>query len=637
MKKSLLSLLIIFILFGSFGCNNSKTVIDTKQDNNYDVSKNVEGKYPITWKGENLYKDYDEWLLDYEKIKDYPKVFEKFRGKLNTVDGLYEYTMACFNPDFLSIYEKLQAYSDYGVSAFPSNPTYLNCYAKLNAYAQEYDNATAFVNEELFSIPYKDRVKLFNDEKLKKYKHYYSIYLDEDAFYLDEKEQLIANTLGFSDARAEGLYSILAYSDLNDVEFILPSGETIYINDTNLRSFLSKDYDLDTKLKIYDAWWENVSNYADAFAFNLESEMLEEYSYAKLKGFDSTKEYVLDDSDLPSDVIDLVLEAAHSDVDRHAQYFKVYANRDMSDKYYTFSEYKPISNYDYHCPNYDDAVDQVANSLNILGEEYINAYNAIINAGGIDVYPSDNKVGGAFECGGYYGVIPFVMFNYDDTFDSVSTIAHEMGHACFDKLTMDNREYQDWNPSIFTQEVASTTNELLFTSYLINNAKTDEEKLFYLENILSTWTGSFFRQCFFQEFENYCHEKVESGETLVADDLTQKWEELSRLYYGNDISLGEYGAYRWITLDHLYYNHYVFKYATSICYASIIASDILNNKELAVDNYLAFLKDGNSKTPAEALKMVGIDIEDKNTYVKALNYFDTLLDEFVELSNKVNG
>lgn len=60
---------------------------------------------------------------------------------------------------------------------------------------------------------------------------------------------------------------------------------------------------------------------------------------------------------------------------------------------------------------------------------------------------------------------PYILLNYDNSLDSVSTLVHELGHGVYGYLSQKNQEYYNAQPSIFTHEVASTTNEALLYEF----------------------------------------------------------------------------------------------------------------------------------------------------------------------------
>ncbi len=211
-----------------------------------------------------------------------------------------------------------------------------------------------------------------------------------------------------------------------------------------------------------------------------------------------------------------------------------------------------------------------------------------------------------------------------------------MGHAVYDMFAHENQPIYYASPTIYTHEVASTTNELLYYTYKINNAKDDEEKLYYIENILSMFSGTFFYQVMYSEFEDYIYKAVESGSGLNESDLGDKWMELTDFYRSDYVvSFPDY-RYHWASIPHFYYTYYVYQYAADIAYAASIAERITTGEENAADEYIEFLKLGASKKPVELLDVAGIDPLSKDTYKYALDYYGKLVDEYEALVENKN-
>ena len=82
--------------------------------------------------------------------------------------------------------------------------------------------------------------------------------------------------------------------------------------------------------------------------------------------------------------------------------------------------------------------------------------------------------------GSIYDVHPYVLLNHNDDYESLSTFAHEWGHAVHSMLANNNNPYETAGYSTFIAEMASTINEILLQEYMIKNARSNEERLYYL-------------------------------------------------------------------------------------------------------------------------------------------------------------
>ena len=100
--------------------------------------------------------------------------------------------------------------------------------------------------------------------------------------------------------------------------------------------------------------------------------------------------------------------------------------------------------------------------LKPLGAEYgkVLAEGLDPHNGWIDLYPCKDKESGAFSSS-VYGLHPYVMMNYQDSLDDMSTLAHEFGHALHSDLAMKAQPYPNFRYVPFLAEIASTCNEAL--------------------------------------------------------------------------------------------------------------------------------------------------------------------------------
>lgn len=162
----------------------------------------------------------------------------------------------------------------------------------------------------------------------------------------------------------------------------------------------------------------------------------------------------------------------------------------------------------------------------------------------------------------------------------------------------------------------------------MNHATNDDEKLYYLENLLTMFNSAFFTQMLFAEFEDKMYQTVESGMSLDAEELSDTYMELMELYYGDTLKQFPDKRYGWATIPHFYYVYYVYQYASSVTYVASIAERISSGEEGAAEDYISFLKLGRSACPEVLLGTAGIDPLEKETYDKALAYYKGLVDEY---------
>jgi oligoendopeptidase F len=230
---------------------------------------------------------------------------------------------------------------------------------------------------------------------------------------------------------------------------------------------------------------------------------------------------------------------------------------------------------------------------------------------------------------------PFILMNYNGKFSSVSTLAHEMGHALHSWYSNNNQPFPKAEYPIFLAEIASTFNENLLVGYMIKNETDELMKMFILDKYIEGFRTTLYRQTMFAEFELEMNSHIEKGGTLTADWLDKKYIELTREYYGQKdkiLDVDEYIANEWSAIPHFYYNFYVYQYSTGIIASGILSEYILNGGREEREKYINFLKSGNSDYPINILKKAGVNLTDPNSFKTVFQSIDKLVTELEMIS-----
>ncbi|MDE6967713.1 MAG: oligoendopeptidase F, partial [Clostridia bacterium] len=278
---------------------------------------------------------------------------------------------------------------------------------------------------------------------------------------------------------------------------------------------------------------------------------------------------------------------------------------------------------------YEDAEKLVKEALKPLGEDYQELLTQAFDDKWIDVYENKGKRSGAYSWG-CYGVHPYVLLNYTGVTHDVFTIAHELGHAMHSYYSNSSLPYEKASYEIFVAEVASTVNEILLLKYMISNSS-GEEKKYLLSYYLDMFRTTLFRQTQFAEFEKVAHSAYENGVSLTAEFLCEEYKKLNDKYYKKSTADDGLIQYEWARIPHFYRSFYVYKYATGITSAVVIANGILKDSK-NVESYKKFLSLGGSMPPSEILKVAGVNLEDKKTFEIAMNEFKDTLEQLKELT-----
>jgi oligoendopeptidase F len=270
-----------------------------------------------------------------------------------------------------------------------------------------------------------------------------------------------------------------------------------------------------------------------------------------------------------------------------------------------------------------------------LGEDYTRALAQHFQEGWMDALPRKGKRPGAYEQGEAYDVHPFVLLSFNNGYDSVSTLAHEWGHAMHSVLAIANQPYSLADYPIFVAEIPSTTNEMLLADHVSGHAKTKEEKIYALARQLEGLRTTFFRQAQFAEFELKAHEAIEKDQPLTGADLSRLYLDLLRRYYGDAEGVMKvedvYGA-EWAGVPHFYTDYYVYQYATCISAAAYFAENIEKGDTALRSRYFDMLKAGGSDDAYLVVKKAGLDMATPAPYRALVARMARLTDELDALT-----
>jgi oligoendopeptidase F len=273
-------------------------------------------------------------------------------------------------------------------------------------------------------------------------------------------------------------------------------------------------------------------------------------------------------------------------------------------------------------------------AMAVLGEDWVSKQKEAMDARWMHVYPQRGKAPGAYMAGFAYDVHPYLLLNHNDDYASLSTMAHEWGHAMHTLYAREAQPFETAGYSIFIAEIPSTSLELILQDYMQKNAETVDEKLFYLGHALEGMRGTFFRQTMFAEFELALYAAVERGEALSGERISKIYGEILKRYHGHDdgvVKIDDLYSNEWMFVPHFYRNMYVYQYATSKTAGTALYAKIVNEGEAGVENYKNLLRAGGSNYPYLLLADAGVDLAKPEPYQAIVAKMNAIMDEMETL------
>ena len=451
----------------------------------------------------------------------------------------------------------------------------------------------------------------------------------QKAHILTQAEENILAQMSEITGATNDIFTMLNNADIKFGTIIDEDGDETEVTHGNFIKFM-ESHDRDVRKNaynaVYDAYKELINTIASAYNYNTKTDVVS----ARIRKYESARAAALSGDNIPEEVYDNLVAEVHKNLPAMHRYVELRKKLLGVDKLYMYDMYVPLIKLPETSVSFEEGLDIMRDALQPLGEEYLTKMNKGIEEGWIDVYENKGKTSGAYSFG-CYDSYPYILLNYTDTLKDVFTIIHEMGHSMHSRYTRDEQPYIYGSHSIFTAEVASTVNESLLMQHLLRTEDEKEMRKYLLNMHLEEFRTTLFRQTMFAEFEDITHKAIESGETLTAEWMCQQYEDLNAQYYGSAVEKDDVIRYEWARIPHFYNAFYVYKYATGYSAATAISKKILTEGKPAAQDYIRFLKTGESDHPIELLKIAGVDMSSPLPVQQAMETFNQLLDEFESL------
>lgn len=589
--------------------------------------------YKYKWDLTKIYKTNADFENDCKKVKNLITEYRK-KYENHTMDNAKIFYDSIIDEiEIERLLEKLYSYSNLKKDEDVANTENQELRSKVvNLYDYASKNmfftSTEMLKKDYSLIEefYKEEPRLLEHENNLKDSFRYKKYM-----LSDEEEKLLSN-ISKAFGNDEETYGYLVDSDMTFGEIKDENGNMVELTDTNYSVYIESK-NRSVRKAAFESLYNHYKQFKNTITSLFNGSINESVSMAKLRGYPSAFLASLYKDDMKESVYNTLVDTIHNNLDVYQKYYELKKEVLNLDELHLYDIYTPMIDEGGKKYSFEEAKEMVLNALSVLGDDYINNFKKIFDEKWVDVYPNKNKRGGAYS-GGCYDTYPYILLNYQGTLNDVSTLAHEGGHSMHTYYTVNNQPIQYGSYPIFVAEVASTVNEILLSKYLLKTSKNKEEKLIVLNKLLELFKGTIYRQVMFSEFEKYAYDLIENDDVITSDKLCDKYYELNKLYFGENVVVDDLIRYEWEKVPHFYYDFYVYKYATGISAACKIAEGILNNEDEALDNYLKMLKNGCRENPLNTLKIAGVDMEDKEVYESAIRMFDEAIEEFRTLSNE---
>lgn len=578
------------------------------------------------WSIEDLFASDDAFLAEYQAVEqEIPRLSPRFRNTLGqSARQIADCLTALFGLEQRC--ERLIVYANQRLHEDMANSTYQDFADRTTRLAVQFNQAAAFLEPEVLSIPEETLKQYLEEEVLAPYRRTLTEMIRNRAHVLSTQMEQLLSAAGEMAGSPGDIFSSFTNADLKFPKIPDEQGRETELTEVRYVSFL-KSHNREVRKSAFQALFSTYDSYRNMLAATFSANAKQALFFARARGFQNTRESALFYNRIPETVYDNLVETVNAHLPLLHRYMRLRKRLLGVEELHMYDLYVPmVPDVSMEYP-FEEAKETVLQSLAPLGKEYQAVLTSAFQNRWIDKYENRGKRGGAYSWGAY-GVHPYVLLNHKNDLSGIFTLAHEMGHALHTYYSNQNQPYHDAGYRIFVAEVASTCNESLLIHHLLSKVTKKEERLYLINHFLEEFRTTVFRQTMFAEFEQKAHALAAAGEPLTADRLCSLYRDCNETYFGPDVVLDSGIEMEWARIPHFYTPFYVYQYATGFSAAIALSQRIL--EEDGAGAYLRFLSSGCSQDPIHLLQGAGVDMATPAPIEHALGLFASLLDQMEE-------
>lgn len=575
---------------------------------------------------------FEEWKKQKENIinlySDFYKTEENFINWINV------------NYEFNNLSNRLSNYVSNNLNEDVINPKWIEWSQKLAFESQDLGMKTSdstniiLKNEKLIR-------EYLKNPLLKEYVRGYELLFESKKHILSEKEEKLLTHLSMNDEGYEEVFSTLTDSALKFDDALNSKNKKVKINSVADVSLLLKNKDRTLRKNVWYSFNNAYFKLKDVLTNLLYYNYLTLNTNSEIRKYKDYIDATCDDDEIKEELI----LSIYKNVESFASlYKKFYEHRNkVIKKIYKLDKVEPWDKSLDVSKNFkkytiEETQEIALDALKCMGDEYINTVKKAFEEKWISWLPKDNKHSGAYSIGGTRGINKyFISMNFDKTLSSVYTLVHEMGHSMHSYYFGKTQKVHA-NCKIFYAEIASITNEVILSLHLLNKTDDKQEKLNILDELITGFFATTTRQIIFSNFEYEMVQKIKNKQPITYQTVKDIYVDMNVKYTNaNKKNLlnkkYECSLSTILRIPHFYVgNFYVYKYAVGQIPALIAGYKLFNNDAEFKEKYFSFLKSGSSLSPIETIKLLGIDLYQKDSFVETYKILEELINQYIQLS-----
>lgn len=580
-----------------------------------------------TWDLTDLFSSTDVWEKELEKVQTDVNEVVAFKGKL----GENAKTLLAALEAYEDFYVRLGRVATYAFLQLSVDGTSAEAQANAakNASALAAIEAKlAFIEPELLTISEDTISQFFKEEKsLLNYKKMLDDVMEKKAFTLSPEIEKTLAALGEVHDAPHMIYERSKTSDMEFEPIIDEVGNELPMSEALYEDRYEMSPNTTIRRNAYDSFIRTLEQYKNTFAATYATEVTKQITIARLRGYDSVIDMLLQDQQVTKDMYENQLNVIQKEFAPHMRRYAKLVEQDYKLDKIRFCDLKAPLDPEFNPETtYDEAKEMILDALDIMGPEYSAAMKKAFDERWIDYSDNIGKQSGAF-CSSPYAAHPYILMTWTDMMRGTFTLAHELGHAGHFYLANKYQNLLNTRPSTYFVEAPSTMNELLLADHLLEKTNDKRMKRWVISELLGTYYHNFITHLLEAEFQRRVYALAESGTPLTAEVLCEEKKEAIENFWGDAVDIDDGAGLTWMRQPHYYMGLYPYTYSAGLTVSTTVAQKIKSEGQHAVERWLDVLKAGGTLRPLELIKKAGVDMSKPDAIKNTVAYVGSLIDE----------
>jgi oligoendopeptidase F len=564
------------------------------------------------WNLAHIFPDVDAWKRAYDELDTKISAYAALQGTLAQGDGARLLAAYKISDEIGQLSYKVWYYVALKYDEDQRDNEMNARRQQVQILFAKFAQASAWFSPELLNIPLPTVQEwMAGKDDLAVYRFAIEDLYRQQEHVLDEKgEHLLSLASRFSSAPYDA-YAALSTADVKHPTVRLSSGTEVTLTYGQYRAILATNRHQPDRAAVFAEYHKLFEASVNTYASLYNGILQRDWFHAQSRGYRTTLDAALHGNNIPTTVVENLIETTKAGTEPLRRYHRLRKRILGLGTYHAYDTTLPLMDVTEKYP-YDDVLEWLPASVAPLGPDYQRQLREALNSGWIDVYENPGKRSGAYSAP-VYGVHPYMLLNHNDTLDAVFTLAHEAGHSMHTLLSHAHQPFVYSDYTIFIAEVPSTLSEALFLEYMLEQARSERERIVLLQHAIDGIVGTFYTQVMFADYELQAHRLVEDGQPVTSERLSEIYFTLFKTYHGDAIDYDDQSRVTWARIPHFYSTpYYVYQYATCFASSAQLMKQLTGasapEKAAAIDRYLTLLKSGGSDHPMTLLQRAGVDL-----------------------------